>query len=146
MTTDIFVPCPACNALNKFPSERLQQRPKCGRCDHDLLLDEPIELTDDNFQAQVFKGSLPIIVDFWASWCQPCIMMAPIFHTTAAGFRGRVRFGKLSTENAPRAAQEQAIRSIPTLALYANGQEVVRMAGAVQQSTLVDWIETHLPR
>ncbi len=146
MSQEIYVPCPSCNALNKFPNSRLTEEPKCGRCDQPLLLDHPIELTEANFNTQVYKGSLPIIVDFWASWCQPCIMMAPIFHTTAAQFRGRVRFGKLSTEQAPMIAQQQAIRSIPTLALYAGGEEIVRMAGAVQQSTLIDWIETHLPK
>lgn len=146
MNHDIYVPCPSCNALNKFPHERLQQDPKCGRCSQPLLVNEPIELTDLNFNAQVYKGDLPMIVDFWASWCQPCLMMAPVFHKAAAGFRGRLRFGKLSTEQAPASSQAQQIRSIPTLALYQGGEEIVRMAGAVNESTLIDWIETHLPR
>jgi len=133
----IHVVCAHCGAKNRVPAERLADRPDCGRCGLPLLAGEPVELTDDNFEAVTSGTELPVVVDFWAPWCGPCRAMAPQFAQAASSLRGRALLAKVNSDDNPRAAARFGIRSIPTLVRLEAGREVARQSGAVPAAQIV---------
>jgi len=102
------------------------------------------EVTDANFEAEVLKSDLPVLVDFWAPWCGPCRMMTPILEAAAETMAGRVKFAKLNTDESGRTAQELGIMAIPTLILFANGAEKDRIVGLLPQPQLEARLEAEL--
>ena len=132
--------CPSCTAVNRVPDSRLAERPNCGKCHHPLLPGKPVDLTGANFDKLINRSGLPVVVDFWASWCGPCKMMAPVFVQTASELGARALFVKVETEAEQALAARFGIRSIPTLALFRNGQEIARQAGAMDGATLKRWL------
>ena len=136
--------CPHCDAVNRIPEDRLDANPVCGRCKESLFSGKPVELTDQNFDKHLKRNDVPLVVDFWAPWCGPCKMMAPHFKTAASQLEPRVRLAKINTEQAQRTAASYNIRSIPTVALFRGGKEIARQAGAMDASTLTNWIRSQL--
>jgi thioredoxin 2 len=100
-------------------------------------------LRADNFQQHINRNDVPVVVDFWAPWCGPCKMMAPAFEQAAGQLEPRVRLAKLNTEMEQAIASQYNIRSIPTLALFRNGQEVARQAGAMAAPDIIRWVQAH---
>ena len=136
--------CPHCGQLNRLPAARIADKPTCGSCGKTLISGQPIALDDGNFGRFIDKNELPVVVDFWAAWCGPCKMMAPVFEQAAAQLAGRVIMAKLDTDHAPNSAARFDIRSIPTVILFSGGREVVRQAGALDLRRLLAFIENHL--
>jgi len=136
------VVCPQCSSVNRVPAARLGERPVCGRCKARLFAGLPVELTAANFETQVVRSDVPVLVDFWAPWCGPCRTMAPVFVQAAGLLEPRVRLAKLNTEAEGALAARFRVQSIPNLVLFRGGQEVARQAGAMPLQALMGWVRS----
>jgi thioredoxin 2 len=135
--------CPSCFAVNRVPDSRLAEHPNCGKCHQPLLPGKPIDLTSACFDTFVNRSGLPVVVDFWATWCGPCKMMAPVFAQVASELSTHACFVKVETETEQMLAARYGIRSIPTLAIFKNGREIARQAGAMDGANLKRWLAAH---
>ena len=144
MPQAVHIPCPACGAVNRIPGNRLAEGPVCGRCRSALFPDKPVEVTDSNFATQVGRCEVPVVLDLWAGWCAPCQTMAPVVEAAARELRPDVRVAKMEVDQNPQTAGRLGVRSIPTIVLFKGGQEVDRVAGAMQANQFEPWIRQHL--
>jgi thioredoxin 2 len=139
-TSALHLPCASCGSINRVAAERLRDVPTCGRCKAHLFASHPVALDDASFEHYVEKADLPVIVDFWATWCPPCRMMAPQFEAAGRATAGRALFAKVDTDAAPRTAGRFGIRSIPTMVALRNGREIARQGGAMSEAMIVRWV------
>jgi thioredoxin 1 len=105
---------------------------------------KPQEVTDTTFEANVLKAATPTLVDFWATWCAPCRMIAPVLEEIAAENEGRLTIAKLDVDSNPGVAASYGIQSIPTLILFKDGKPVERLVGFMNKKKLMDKIAPHL--
>ena len=101
-------------------------------------------VTDSTFTEEVLNSDVPVLVDFWAPWCGPCRMVAPVVDEIAEQYEGQVKVVKLNTDENPTIATQYGIRSIPTLMIFKNGQKVDTVVGAVPKTTLSNTLERYL--
>ncbi len=136
--------CPHCAATNRVPAERVADKPKCGQCHKPLFDGHPVALDEAAFERHIAGNDVPVVVDFWAPWCGPCRMMAPEFEKAAGILEPEVRFAKVNTEEAQRLAMRHRIRSIPTMAIFRNGEEMARQSGAMTAAQIAQWVRSNL--
>lgn len=134
------VACPFCGTLNRIDMARVADRPKCGNCGKPILLDRPIAITDTVFDTVTTQTTVPVVVDFYADWCAPCKIMAPMLDDTAYKRAGQMLFAKIDTDRNPLTGPRFGIRGIPTLIAFRNGKEVARRVGAVAPSDLESFL------
>lgn len=102
---------------------------------------KPLTITDDNFEAEVIKSDLPVLIDFWAVWCGPCKMIAPIVEELSNDYEGKLKVGKLDVDENQQIAIKYGVRSIPTVLLFKNGEVKETIIGAVPKSVFIDKLE-----
>lgn len=102
------------------------------------------QVTDSTFEQEVLNSELPVLIDFWAPWCGPCKMVAPVVEEVATQYDGQVKVFKLDTDQNPQIAKQYSIRSIPTLMIFKGGQLVDTIVGAVPKTTLSTALEKYL--
>ncbi|NNF71060.1 MAG: thiol reductase thioredoxin [Rhodobacteraceae bacterium] len=132
--------CLACGQGNRVPQARLDAGPKCGTCGAPLMRDTPVEVSLDILKKAERIDDIPLVVDFWASWCGPCRMMAPEFAKAAQALKGRARFAKLDTEAFPGAGARYGIRGIPLIVAFRGGREIGRRTGVTPAGEIVGWV------
>jgi thioredoxin 2 len=128
----VDVTCPSCRKHNRIPYGRLAATATCGACKAALPhYDRPVELmAEEEFEAILKEARVPVLVDYWAPWCGPCRMVAPELEKVARSRAGGTLVLKVNTDRFPNIGARQGIRSIPTMAVYMDGREIGRTAGA----------------
>lgn len=130
------VACPFCQTLNRVDLSRLDRHPKCGNCSKPILLDRPIAISDASFERITTDTTVPVVVDFYADWCGPCKIMAPLLDDVARRRAGQILVTKLDTDRNPATGTRFGVRGIPTLIAFRSGKEVARRVGAIPPAEL----------
>lgn len=128
--------CGFCDQRNRVDMDRAEDRPKCGSCGRPFLLDRPVKIAGADLKSLVADAGVPVLVDFYADWCGPCKVMAPVLDDLAADRLGEVLVAKVDSDRAPQLTAELGIRGIPTLILYRDGEEAGRQTGAVPRASI----------
>jgi thioredoxin 2 len=135
--------CSSCQATNRVPPERVAEGAKCGRCDAPLFAGEVINATTATLD-KYLQDDLPVVVDFWAPWCGPCVNFAPVYKNVAEERSGKIRFLKVNTEAEPELSARFRIRSIPTIMVFKQGQMVDMLNGAMPKAPFESWLDENL--
>jgi len=132
--------CVNCGTTNRIPEDRLEDGPKCGKCKNTVFNGKPADINVQIMNTVKANNATPVVVDFWAPWCGPCVGMAPAYEQATAELEPRYRMLKINTDTYPELNERFAIRGIPTLIMFSGGKEIARKTGAMGLPDIVSWV------
>ncbi|HEY9128832.1 MAG TPA: thioredoxin TrxC [Sulfurovum sp.] len=137
---NVNVVCPHCLKVNRIPKKESYAKANCGGCRNSLLNSAPVSVDTDKFGTFIANSDIPVVVDFWAPWCGPCLQMAPAFEKAALAMPLKAQFIKVNTDEQQTLGARYGIQSIPTLIVFKNGKETDRISGAMDADRLQNWV------
>ena len=144
MSSDRHIVCTKCASVNRVPAARQALDARCGKCHERLFDGHPADVDAALFDRLLERNSLPVLVDVWAPWCGPCLMMAPAYQAAARELEPEVRLIKLNSDAEQGISNRLGIRGIPTLVLFGRNAEVARTSGAMSAPQIVKWVRQQL--
>jgi thioredoxin 2 len=138
---NVNVVCPHCLKVNRIPKKDSYAKANCGSCKQSLLDSKPVAVNADKLATFLANSDIPVVVDFWAPWCGPCLQMAPAFEEAALAMPLQAQFLKVNTEEEQALGAQYGIRSIPTLIVFKNGKQVDQVSGALSAARLQSWVK-----
>jgi len=141
-STNLIV-CPNCRAINRVQMSKAVQA-TCGKCKGKVFEPHPVELVGATFERHLLKTEVPVLVDFYSPTCGPCLMMTPQFDEAARLLHPRVRLAKVDTSQEVGIAGHFDIRSVPTLMLFRNGQQVASQPGTMNARNIANWVNQYI--
>ena len=144
MSENIHLVCSRCQGLNRIPELRLKEDPRCGKCQTPLLAGKVVDLTAQTFELFISKNDLPVVVNFWVSWCGHCRNFDPVFADAAAQLQCQARLARVESEEEPTLIRQLAVKGMPTHIIFRAGREVARQSGAMPLPAFMSWLQEYI--
>ena len=144
MSENIHLVCSQCQSLNRIPKAQLKEDPRCGKCQAPLLTGQAVDLTTRTFEPFISKNELPVVVNFWASYCGHCRNFASVFDEAATQLQYQVRLARIESEEEPDLIRQFSVKGMPTHILFRAGSEVARQSGAMPLPAFMQWLRPYL--
>ena len=135
----VKVVCPSCGKVNKIPKKETYAKANCGHCKASMLEQKPLEVDRAEMLHVLVNSEIPVMVDFWAPWCGPCVQMTPAYEAASKEMSLQVQFLKVNTEQNQGLGALYGIESIPTILMFRDGEEIGTNTGSLSKEELVKW-------